>query len=185
MLSLISRIEGLLTSHPAPIKALKVRDIGPKPVLAFPCGFFDGAASDNIGGSGFVIYLNEHHLFSFTMGCGHSTNTRVELLASWAVLKFSLMMGLPIHLIFGDSKVIISWLNRSAALDVPTLMHWCKDIRDMLHLAPQVIFKHIFREHNSLADGLSKQALKLDMGHGFFTENLDGMVINDGHFVLF
>ena len=42
MLSLISRIEGLLTSHPAPIKALKVRDIGPKPVLAFPCGFFTG-----------------------------------------------------------------------------------------------------------------------------------------------
>ena len=35
----------------------------------------------------------------------------------------------------------------------------------MLQMAPQVIFKHIFREHNLLADGLSKQALKLDMGH--------------------
>ena len=89
MLSLISRIEGLLTSHPAPIQSLKVRDIGPKPVLSFPCGFFDGAASDNIGGSGFFIYLNEHHFFSFTMGCGHSTNTRAELLASWVVLKVS------------------------------------------------------------------------------------------------
>ena len=153
MLSLISRIEGLLTSHPAPIKALKFQDIGPKPVLAFPCGFFYGFASDNIGGSGFVIYLNEHHFFSFTMGCGHSTNTRVELLASWAVLKVSLMMGLPIHLIFGDSKVIISWLNRSVTLDVPTQMHWCQNIINMLQLDPQVIFKNIFREHNSLADG--------------------------------
>ena len=94
-------------------------------------------------------------------------------------------MGIPIQLIFGDSLVIISWLNRSLALDVPSLMHWCKDIRNLLHLAPQVIFKHIFREHNSLADGLSKQALNLDMGHGFFSENLDGMVINDGHFILF
>ena len=64
-------------------------------------------------------------------------------------------------------------------------MHWCKDIRNLLQLAPQVIIKHIFREHNSLADGLSKQALKLAMGHGFFSENMDGMVINDGHFVLF
>ena len=81
--------------------------------------------------------------------------------------------------------VIISWLNRSAALDVPALMHCCKDIRNMLQLAPQVIFKHIFREHNSLADGLSKQALKLDMGHGFFSEYLDGLVIDDGHFILF
>ena len=81
--------------------------------------------------------------------------------------------------------VIISWLNPTAALDVPALINWCKDIRNMLQMAPQVIFKHIFREHNSLADGLSKQALKFDRGHGFFFENLDGMVINDGHFVRF
>ena len=75
-------------------------------------------------------------------------------------------MGLPIQLIYGDSLVIISWLNRLSALDVPTLMHWSGDIKNMLHFAPQVIFKHIFREHNSLADGLSKQAMHLDMGHG-------------------
>ena len=94
-------------------------------------------------------------------------------MASWAVLKVSQMMGLPIHLIFGDSKVIISWLNRSAALDVPTLMHWCKDINNMLFLAPHVIFKHIYREHNFLADRLSKQALDMDSGHGYFSEHMD------------
>ena len=110
----------------------------------------------NIGGSGFVIYLSASHCFSFSMGCGYSTNTGAELLALWAVLKVSLMMGLPMHLIYGDSMVIISWLNRFSALDVPSLMHRCIDIRNMLHLAPPVIFKHIFREHNSLADGLSK-----------------------------
>ena len=59
------------------------------------------------------------------------------------------------------------------------------EIRTMLQLVPSVIFKHIFCEHNSLADELSKQALKLDMGDGTFSENLDGMVINHGHFVLF
>ena len=94
-------------------------------------------------------------------------------------------MGIPIHLIFGDSMVIISWLNRLSALDVPSLMHWCDDIRNMLQMAPPMIFKHIFREHNSLADGLSKQALKLDMGYGTFFETLDGMVIDHGQFVLF
>ena len=95
------------------------------------------------------------------------------------------MMGLPIHLIFGDSMVIISWLNRLSALDVPSLMHWCDDIRNMLQIVPPVIFKHIFREHNSLADDLSKQALNLDMGYGTFFESLDGMVIEHGQFVLF
>ena len=94
-------------------------------------------------------------------------------------------MGIPIHLIFGDSMVIISWLNRSSTLDVPNLMHWCIDIRKLLHLAPQVIFKHIFQEHNSLADGISKKALNLDLGQGFYSKNLDGLVINDGNFVPF
>ena len=95
------------------------------------------------------------------------------------------MMGLPMHLIFGDSMVIISWLNRISAIDVPYLMHWCDDIRNMLQIAPPVIFKHIFREHNSHEDGLSKQALKLDIGCGTFSEILDGMVINHGQLVLF
>ena len=55
----------------------------------------------------------------------------------------------------------------------------------MLHLDPPVIFKHIFREHNSLADDLSKWALNLEMGYGTFSESMDGMVIEHGHFMLF
>ena len=99
------------------------------------------------------------------MGCGSNSNTRAELLALWAILRVSKLMGLPMHTIFGDSLVIISWLNRLASLNVPSLNHWCDDIRSMLLHAPHVIFKHIYREHNSMADGLSKQDLKLDMGH--------------------
>ena len=113
-----------------------------------------------------MIYLNESHYFSFSLGCGRSTNTRAELLALWATLRVSLLMGLAIKLIYGYSSVIISRLNRLSALDVPALMHWRGDIQNMLHAAPYVIFKHIYREHNSLADGLSKKAINLDMGHG-------------------
>ena len=55
----------------------------------------------------------------------------------------------------------------------------------MLQLVPPVIFKHIFCEHNSLADGLSKQVLNLEMEYGKLFETLDGMVINHGHLFLF
>ena len=89
------------------------------------------------------------------------------------------------QLIYGDSMVIISWLNRILALDVPCLMHWCTDIRYMIHLAPPVIFKRTFREHNSLADELSKKALHLDMGFVSFSETLEGLVINQGSLDLF
>ena len=94
-------------------------------------------------------------------------------------------MGLPMHSIFGDSLVIISWLNRLATLNVPSLNHWCDDIRAMLLSAPHVIFKHIYLEHNSQVDGLPKQGLKMDMGFGFFSESLDGMVIDHSQFMLF
>ena len=109
----------------------------------------------------------------------------LKLVKYLTTTKYYCILGLPIKLIYGDSSVIISWLNRLSALEVPALMHWRGDIKNMLHATPQVIFKHIYREHNSLADGLSKEALYLDMGHGHYTEFLDGLVINKGHFVLY
>ena len=183
--ALISRIEGLAFSYPVPIFSHKSRNPGPSPLKSFPCGFFDGAAAENIGGAGFVIYINDSHFFSFSMGCGSSTNTRAELLAIWALLRVGLMMGIPLQLIYGDSMIIISWLNNISALDVPSLMHWCSDIRYMIHMAPPMIFKHTFREHNSLADDLSKKTLQLDMGYVSFSETLDGLDINHGSLDLF
>ena len=87
------------------------RQIGPKPLHTFPVGYFDGAAQMNEGGARFVIYLSETHYYSFSVGCGSSTNTRAELLALWSVLRLIYLMGLPIHMIYGDSMVIISWVN--------------------------------------------------------------------------
>ena len=81
--------------------------------------------------------------------------------------------------------VIISWANKLYALEIPALKHWCDDILSMLQLVPPVTIKHIFREHNMLADDLSKKALKLEVGFGLFTETLDGKVIEDGQFLLF
>ena len=137
------------------------------------------------GGAGFVIYLSETHFYCFSLGCGSSSNTRAELLALWAVLRVSNLMGLPLHSIYGDSKVIISWINDQSALDLPTLIHWCEDIKYMKRLAPQVIFMHIFLEHNMLADSLSKQAVNLNIGFALFTEYLNGKAIENGHYRLF
>ena len=45
--ALFIRIEGLLNTYPAPTKYLKIRNVGSKPALTFPCGFFDGASAAN------------------------------------------------------------------------------------------------------------------------------------------
>ena len=97
-----------------------------------------------MGGAGFVIYISETHYFCFAVGCGICTNTRAELLALWSVLRVCYLMGLPIQMIFGDSMVIISLLNRLSTLNIPSLMHWCDEINNMLLQVPPVIFKHIY-----------------------------------------
>ena len=132
-----------------------------------------------------MIYLSKTHHFSFYVGCGHSTNTRAELMALWSVLHVSILMGLPLKMIYGDSKVVISWVNRISTLDVPTLKHWCDEIISMLRMTPPVSINHIYREHNTLADGLSKKALLLDMGIGYYTKTMDGLDIGYGHITLF
>ena len=182
---LIARVESFLTLFPVPQKTRKSRQIGPQSYHTFPVGYFDGAAKSNMGGAGFMIYLSETHYYCFSVSCGVCTNTRAELLALWSVIRVSHLMGLPIKVIFGDSLVVISWVNGTAALDVPTLKHWCDDIITMLRLAPPVSFNHIFREHNTLADGLSKRALHLDMGIGHFSETMNGLTIREGLFSLF
>ena len=51
-------------------KRKKTRVLGPGPSLVYPCGFFDGASTNNIGGVGICLYLNETHSFEFAVGMG-------------------------------------------------------------------------------------------------------------------
>ena len=52
----------------------------------------------------------------------------------------------------------------------------------LLHLAKAV---HIFREHNTKADSLSKEALTLALGYFQFIEFTDGECTDQGIFQLF
>ena len=88
-------------------------------------------------------------------------------------------------MIFGDSMVVISWVNRLTTLKLPNLKHWCEEILSMVQHFPPVTFNHIFWEHNSLADDLSKKALNLDIDTAYYTETFDGEIIGDGLYTLF
>ena len=151
--------------------------------ISFP--FFDGAAVGNIGGVGFVIHLSGSHHLNFSLGCGSSTNTRSELLSLWALLAVTKQMGIPLLSIFGDSLVIISWANIHYSLNSPILSHWCDDIRILLQSFPSVTIQHVYREHNQLANGLSKKTLSLFTGYGNLLEFENDMIIDHGNFKLF
>ena len=98
-----------VASHQVPqANRSKVRLIGVPPQKKILMVFFDGAVADFIGGAGVCIWLNERHSLSIKLGCGHNTNTRVELLALWESLYITKDIGLPYLHIFGDSSVIIN-----------------------------------------------------------------------------
>ena len=161
---------------PAALKVKKPRDAGSGPVLVFPYGFFDGAAANSSGGVEFCLYLNDSHSFEFAMGVGTCTNTKAELIALWALLHITQLMGIPKLNIFGDSAVIISWEKGIATLNPPTLSHWCRDTRRLISCFHHLSFSDIFREHNQQADYLSKSALTLAPGCGKYSEFIEGLM---------
>ena len=122
--------------------------MGPGPTLAFPYGFFDGAATNYKGGEGFYLALNESHSFEFAMWAGICTNTKAELMALWALLTVANRMGIPLLNIFGDSTVIINWENYQDSLDSPCLSHWCMDTKRLMSFFSILPIKHTYQEHN-------------------------------------
>ena len=45
--------------------------------------------------------------------------------------------------------------------------------------------KHIYREHNQMANSLSKKALFVESGFGNCMESLNGMIIDHGNLQLY
>ena len=95
------------------------------------------------------------------------------------------MMGLPKIQIFGDSSVIINWAKGTASLSPPELTHWCRDIRKICTCFLELYFDHVYREHNQIADNLSKKSLTFAPGSGFYSEFYDGQLTTHDRFMLF
>ena len=137
--------------------------------MIYPCGLFDGASATSAAGVGYILYLNESHSFEFALWVGNGSNTKAELLGLWPLLLSSHMMGIPLSHIFGDSSVIINREKGSIALSPPELFHWCWETRKLITSFLDLSFSHIFREHNRIADHLSKTTLTMALGYGCFS----------------
>ena len=106
-------------------------------------------------------------------------------MALWALLYFSMGMGLPSLHIFGDSLVIINWENNKASLSSLELGHWCESIRHMIDSFPLLDIRHVYREYNMRVDSLSKDVMSLAQGHFSFIETYKKIIIGGGDLQLF
>jgi hypothetical protein len=85
-----------------------------------PTGWFDRAAQlhGQLSGARGVIRINKHTVFKWTFNCGLGTNTRVELLGVWALLTLASRLHILDLQVFGNSRIIIDWLNKKGNLQV-------------------------------------------------------------------
>ena len=138
----------------------------PKLEKRYPWAFFDGASQGEapIGGVGGVIYLTKIRKISFKLALGKATNSKAELTALWTTLKLAKDKQISRSHIYGDSKSVIDWeisKNNIRALHLHNLLNSIHALQPSFEV---VSFKHIYREHNSEADTLSKLALAIHPG---------------------
>ena len=137
------------------------------------------------GGAGITLVISQSHTFYIKMGCGHNTNTRVELLALWALMNFAAATGLHSLHVCGDSSVIINWANDEATLSALDLDYWCDNITELKSSFLSLDFRHVYREHNKNADCLSKEVLCIASRLLSFLELYEGVIIGGGMLQLF
>jgi len=127
-------------------------------------GFFDGAASNGKGGCGFVLYINEDHFYHGWLGIFSRTNNLAELTALWSLLYWSLHLNIKELRIFGDSLLVINWLLGKSQIKAHNLSHRCNRIMEQIKRFDMIKFEHIYREHNLVADFVSKKGMDCSEG---------------------
>ena len=74
-----------------------------------------------LGGARAVIYFSSKRRMLVKYAMGKATNNRAELAALWATLKMAHNNQIQDIQIFGDSKVVVDWVNGRNNIRVPQL----------------------------------------------------------------
>ena len=88
--------------------------------------FFDGASNNGVCGGGIALHYSDFHFFLLNLGCGKETNQRVKLITLWGRMKYIVQEYILQLQIFGDSRVIIDWIDDISKLQIAQLLHWCR-----------------------------------------------------------
>jgi len=86
-------------------------------------GWFDGSSLDSFMKceAGGVIKIDDFVSYHWNLKCGRSTNTCGELMGVWALLLMVSRLHIDHIQVFGDSKIIINWLENKCRIQVAGL----------------------------------------------------------------
>ena len=92
-------------------------------------------------------------------------NNKAELVALHAILELAININISHLQVFGDSKMVVVWVNKMIQINSPHLQQLLRAIKRLLDLFSRLNITHVYRELNMEAGSLLKMALLLTPGH--------------------
>ena len=108
------------------------------------------------------IVINKDHFLYICGGLG--SNTKDELLSTYVLLLIASHIGVTNINIYGDSNIIIDWLNCFTNVQVIFLKHSIQKIQDIRRSFMEISFRHLSRCYIDIRNTLSKESLPLKFG---------------------
>ena len=115
------------------------------------------------------------------MGLGEGTNNYAELLSLKLLLQFALEKGCRNLQIFGDSLIIINWVNKVQHCRTLSLFTLYEKVTRLWTSFDHISCYHVYREWNAVADRLSKEGVGMAFGTWKFFEHKEGEVYEFYH----
>ena len=100
--------------------------------------------------------FSEDHFIYFKAGLGNGSNNYAELLGIKLLLKLALENHISKLQDFGDSQLVINWINGLYIMHNLLLSPLLSEVIRFSGILDSMVFKHIYRERNSVVDELSK-----------------------------
>lgn len=124
--------------------------------------FSDGGARGNPGpaGIGAVLYdENKKIIAEVSEYLGETTNNQAEYRALLAALKKAASLKATELICYLDSELVVKQLNREYKVKNKDLAPLFLEVYNLSLSFQKIIFKHIPREQNSVADRLANEAM--------------------------
>eukprot|EP00253_Pinus_taeda_P034161 PITA_34161 len=161
----------------APVRILRQLNID----KSKPWAFFDGSAQEAGCGGGAILHLNDTHCFKLRINLGRGTNNYAELCTAKHIIHFAIQKQCRHLQLFGDSKIVCSWLNNSSQCHAFSLRHILDEARRLTTSFESFTCLHIYREQNTTADHLSKEVALRQGDQWLIQEEIDGQFYQHYH----
>eukprot|EP00253_Pinus_taeda_P034952 PITA_34952 len=176
--SIASNCVAIYSSIPPPeSKSAQNRNNPPAIKEGSPWAFFDGASQDNRAGAGICIHLNHEQSLKASVGLGQGSNNYAKLSALHILMCWALKKNILSIQIFGDSMNVVKWVNGNSCCQNQILKAILDDIVSLKSHFNSCSICHIYKEHNSSVDQLSKTGLQQAMGSWVIEETSLGQII--------